>query len=1169
MQCSSCGSDVPAGGRFCPTCGTPQSGGEEERRVVTALFADIVGFTALAEKADPEEVKHLVDRCFERLARDITSFGGVVDKVLGDGIVALFGAPVAHEDDAERAVRAGIRMQQSLHLFNIELGSTMQMRIGINTGEVLVGVSSAGGDYTAMGDVMNSASRLEAHADPGQVIVGPATYSATSEAISYRALGRLEAKGREPILAWRALNAVRPPGARTRRSTHFIGRKRELDFVMAQAKLAIGTNRAQAALVLGEAGIGKTRLIEEAAGALSSSLGARVLEGRSVPYGEANVWWPIAELVRRAFNLASDTPDDQAAIALEASLKGHLGPERTEEAARYTIALLHALGYQTSLRGGDRLRNRAEVSLAITAVLQRELEQRPVVLIMSDIHWAADAIIQLLNRLLTDLARMPLVVMMTSRTEEVPDLLHGRHGSLVLHLGPLDIEAGRDLVAELGVDLPEDVATNLVERSGGNPFFLEELASLVTEHGAAPQADAVAQVASGDLNELPDTLRGIVSARLDALDPRSRTVLEAAAVLGRSGPVFGLKTMLNATQGWDDITPELDDLDRSELLSIASSRFEFRSEMVRDVAYATLTKTVRANLHFNIADFLENEMRASGIMRNSVVVAVAHHYHAAASLADELTDAGGLERDIVEAKALEWSSEAGERALAAGVPSEAESWFSNGLLFALDEGDRARLFLGRARARSDVHDLAGSRRDLGRVDAIEHGDPIITATTLLHRGEVDRKSGDLDRASERLAQAAADLASLEAFVDQSLALRLLGLTESFRSNPEAARVALEESRQVAAGVNDRVGEAWTVQSLAWFWLRAGRLDEAAVLVQEAEEIFTELNDRGGLAWTHGLEAWVAFHSGDRDRAALLVTEVLPDIQRRGDPWAEAVMIGLLASIELWSGHADQARTLAAQSREVAMRADETGLLIESRLVEGRALVSRGRVVEGTGMLEEAFVEAEASGDLEALRRAVVANCSSAARVGEPDRAIRWAARYDADPSDQGVVGDRDLVVSIALALLQRGSVHQAISQLGVLAPTEDHSGLQPIETYANAVGALLAAAAGQQELGMQRADRILSSNGSYLDRVLAHLARGAIAAQGGRPGDRDQSLADARSVLAETDDRITPLLVDLAEGVFSRSEPGQAEAALINLGLDPTGWLRALRCAVDPTLVTG
>ncbi len=1172
MQCSSCGSVVPDDARFCPTCGTQQSGGEEERRVVTALFADIVGFTSLAEKLDPEEVKHLIDRCFERLARDITSFGGVVDKVLGDGIVALFGAPVAHEDDAERAVRAGLRMQQSILAFNSDVGSSMAMRIGINTGEVLVGVSSAGGDYTAMGDVMNSASRLEAHAEPGQVIVGPATHAATSDAISYRALGRLAARGRDPIEAWRALNAVRPPGARTRRATHFIGRKRELDLLLAQARLAFGTRRAQATLILGEAGIGKTRLVEEAAGSLAGMFGARVLEGRSVPYGEANVWWPMAELVRRAYNMTSETPPDEAETAIRAGLVGHLGDGRTEEIERYTIALLHALGYQTHLRGGDRTRNRDEVSLAVTTVLQRELEQRPVVLIMSDIHWAAEAVIDLLSRMLTDLARHPLVIMMTARTEEVPDLLHGRHGSLVLHLGPLDIAAGRDLVAELGVELPDDVAAGLVERSGGNPFFLEELASLVTDHGGEPQTETVAALASGSLQGLPDTLRGIVSARLDALDPRSRTVLEAAAVLGSSGTVGGLAQMMQETQGWTDIGPDLDELDRAELLTITGSRFGFRSEMVRDVAYGTLTKTARANLHQGIAAFLEDEMLNSGVLRNSRIVAIAHHFHAAATLATELNDAGGLDRQAVEAKALEWSLEAGERALAAGVPTEAVTWFTNGLVVASDDLARARLYYGRGRANSEIRALRDARADLEMADSIEHDDPVLRACTLLERGEVDRKNGELDRAADRLGQASSALSELKAYSQQSLALRLLGLAETFRGNLGAAKAAFMESRDVAAAVGDRRAEAWTLQSLAWFWLRSGRLDEASALVQEADAIFTELDDRGGVAWTRGVEAWVAFHSGDRVRAASLVTEVLPDIQRRGDPWAEAVLVGLLASIELWSGRADHSRELAEQSRQLALRAEESGLLIDARLIEGRALVSRGRVAEGTAVLEEAYATAGSLGDRESIRRTVVSNCSSAARLGEPERAIRWAARYDADLSDHGVLGDRDLIVSLALALLQRGAVHEAMSQLELLisagAPGAE-SVLHPTETYANAVGALLAAAAGQPELGLQRADRILASNGSYLDRVFAHLARAAIGVQTGHRADADSALGDARRELAETDDRVTPLLVELADGVFSETDSGPIESALLGLGIDPTGWLRALRCAVDPTLVTG
>src|SRR3954449_9281750 len=214
MLCPSCATQIPADARFCSSCGYAITATQaEERRITTVLFADLVGFTGLAERRDPETVKRLIDSCFQLLVDDITSFGGRVDKIMGDAIVALFGAPVAHEDDAERAVRAALRMQGTLRAYADSLALGVQMRIGVNTGEVLVGALRAGGDYTAMGDVVNAAERLQTAAPPGGILVGPATRSATAGVIRYESVGLVVARGRdEPIAAWLAVEAKAPPG---------------------------------------------------------------------------------------------------------------------------------------------------------------------------------------------------------------------------------------------------------------------------------------------------------------------------------------------------------------------------------------------------------------------------------------------------------------------------------------------------------------------------------------------------------------------------------------------------------------------------------------------------------------------------------------------------------------------------------------------------------------------------------------------------------------------------------------------------------------------------------------------------------------------------------------------------------------------------------------------
>ncbi|MDH3293602.1 MAG: AAA family ATPase, partial [Acidimicrobiia bacterium] len=1000
MTCRTCGATVADGARFCSQCGAAQVE-TDERRVVTVLFADIVGFTALSEQRDPEGVKRLVDRCFQQLAGDISSFGGVVDKVMGDGIIALFGAPTAHEDDAERAVRAALRMQQTLDSIS-DVEVPIRMRIGVNTGEVLVGTSTAGGDYTAMGDVMNTASRLEELAEPGEVLVGVATYQATRAAIRYKPAGLLQAKGREePLQAWVAVEAIRPPGFHRKVSERFVGRQRELAMLEAQARMAFEMKQSQMAVIVGETGQGKTRLVEELASRLHRRYQATVWRGHCVPYGEANVWWPIAEIIRQLFDLDLEADLADVEQAVMAGLNARLSHDALVGIDRTRTALLHALGYVTSLRGGEPTHNRSEVTQAISQMVESELVDRPLIIVIADIHWAGEAVWDLLDRLLNHVNRSELMVLATARDLERPSLFDGRHGTSVIQLGPLHDDSARELLASLQKpgDPPLDDATidDLVARSGGNPYFLEELAGLVL--GRTPVGDGGIRGIYGDL---PDTLRGIIAARLDALDPAERALVEDAAVLGRYGSLPGLRILAKERRGVTDIDPELRRLVDKDLLLIDGPRFEFRSELVRDVAYGTLTKEARAYRHRFIARYLEEQQQ--GRPRTSVVGLIADHYRSAARLSIEVMLMDEAERADLIAKALHWLDLAGDRALAAGESAEAESWFSSGLELATDDLQQANFRYGRAQARCEIHDIAGARDDLHTLKDLAVHDPLLSARALLITGDVSRKAGDLAEAAQQLREAADKLAVLGSTADQALALRLLGLTEMQRSNDSLARQAFEASRDVAARAGDRRSEAWTLQSMAWLAFSQGRIHDANQQASVAIEIFIELGDRSGLAWAQGVQAWVAFHLGQLATAQELVDTLLPSVRRRGDPWAEAMMLNLAASLALWTGRAAEATMLSGEAIEMARRADDTGLEVEAMAVQGRAMVSLGRVTDGSARLEEAFLLADRRRDRFNRRIAIIANCASAARLGEAERALQWASHFDGFHDDLSVVG---------------------------------------------------------------------------------------------------------------------------------------------------------------------
>ena len=389
----------------------------DQRRVVTVVFGDLVGFTSLSERLDPEHVKNLVDRCFDRLAADVRDFGGEVDKILGDGIVALFGATTAHEDDAERAVRAALKMQRTLAEVAENVEHDLRMRVGVNTGEALVGAMRAAGSTTAMGDVVNTASRLQTAASPGEVLVGPATHAATDGVIAYESRGEIGAKGKDlPVAAWRALEPKLPPGRRPRRvDVPVIGREHELFLLHHALETSFTHRRALFTLLIGEPGLGKTRIAEELAGWAAEDHGAVILHGRCVPYGEANVWWPIAEAVRHGCGVDQGDPEPIANAATALRVASAFDRRDDDpEVIRTTNGLLFLMGYgeQGELAPASA---HEEAIRSLVAYIDAATATRPLLLQLSDVHWADDRVLELLDDLFERLHHRPAAVIATAR----------------------------------------------------------------------------------------------------------------------------------------------------------------------------------------------------------------------------------------------------------------------------------------------------------------------------------------------------------------------------------------------------------------------------------------------------------------------------------------------------------------------------------------------------------------------------------------------------------------------------------------------------------------------------------------------------------------------------------------------------------------------------------
>jgi class 3 adenylate cyclase/tetratricopeptide (TPR) repeat protein len=1175
--CPGCGADIPDGARFCPNCGTDLQARGDERRVVTVLFADLVGFTALSEYRDPEQVKRLVDRCFERLVVDIEAFGGRVDKIVGDAILALFGAPIAHEDDAERAVRAALQFHRTLDEARADLGVDVRLRVGVNTGEVLVGSLRAGGDYTAMGDVVNTAQRLQSAAEPGQVLVGQATYLATRRVVTYRSVGTILAKGRNaPVSAWVAEGARLPPGYRPdRHRAPLVGRDDEVALLSHTLDLAVGQRRAALLLLVGDAGVGKSRVVEEVAEVARGCHDGIVLQGRCVPYGEANVWWPLAEAVRSGCNLEPGDDQETATDKVRAVVTGVTGTG--DETDRIVEGLLHLLGFDV-LRGIDAARARDQATGALLTFAAAVARQRPLVVVLSDLHWADSAVLGVLEDLLERNARQPIVVLATARPvlAERWSPPEGGHHSVTVHVDPLDRDAATQVLHLLADDktvaLDETVVAELLDRAGGNPLFLEELVSWLDEARSTA---------------LPDTLRGLVAARLDGLTSQERLVLEDAAVLGSSGHVEWLATMHREAHGGDGgVRSALGGLQVKDLLALDGESWEFRSEVVREVTYGTMTKERRAKVHAGIAWWLEREERPH---HDAVVDRIAHHYARAAALTAELGGSAGVPRDV-GGRAVRWLRSAGDRATQADTPRRAARLFSEALTV-LDSGvtsaavedadpadtaDRIALLLARSAAYAELREVEPARADADAARALAEaaGDEraavratVAVADAALRGGSSDEAEALLDEALTR-AEAAGDDEG------RATALRVRGFAALLCNDPETAIASLEPARELYAALGDRRGLAWALQNLSWAHFVAGRIDDAEALLHDSAALFADLGDRGGLGWAMGLLAFTRFHSGYPDEAEAMAEQVFSGAEAAGDRWAVGMGQVLTASIRLWTGRAESAIERAREALATFDAIDDDYGRVQAQLPLGRALVTAGRVAEGFAVLEQVRASLLPSHSPRFTEFSATGLLSAAVQVGDRDRATAAVAVLPAQElssDDLATAGTSEHLVSRALLALQCGHPGDA---LDLLRDLDRAIGERSTVGYPGAVTALALAAAGRVDDALAAAQMVeVDDRSTYLDRSWAGLAAGAAAARCGHRAAVDVRFPELCARVDATDDRIAQAVVRLGWAMALEVVGDAAASSLLaessdrfaSLGIDAAGWAAVIQQAVGLT----
>ena len=1140
----------------------------DERRIVTVLFADLVGYTALSESMDPEQVKHLVDVCFERLVADIDAFGGRVDKIIGDAIVALFGAPVAHEDDAERAVRAALRMHQTLGAASSELGTVVRMRIGVNSGEVLVGALRAGGDYTAMGDVVNTASRLQTAASPGEVLVGEATFAATRRSLRYEAVEPIALKGKEGLVsAWRATDAVAPPGYRPDRNrAPLVGRQAETGLLRHSIDNAVGNARASLVLVLGEAGVGKSRLAEELAARAQSDHDALVLEGRCVPYGEANVWWPVADALRRGCGIrAADSSDASRALA-RASVVLALGEEAPGgDVERVLQGLAYLMGYESELHHIDATRAREQATEAVVRYAEGFASQRPVILVLSDLHWADDLVLGLVETLMERMASQRFVVLATARptVEESWQIPHGRHNLVILTLDPLSSEASAQLLRELaGEGLGNELTAALLARSDGNPFFLEELVSLLSDSALTGAGDAAPLSSEGMVN-LPDTLRGLVAARLDALAPAERRLIEDCAVLGRRGSVSAIRVMARVHSGIDEVGPLLESLQATELMTLSEvgdeSVWAFRSDLVREVAYGMLTKADRARTHEGIAMWLEENEDPDS---DATLTRLAYHYVRAAQLTGELNPIGEGGSEVQE-RAFLWLERAAARASDAEISLVAKQLYSEGIeLLAGEPGERHRAFLcGRARASAALRDMVSARADArGAIAEARAAGPDARAGLglgLLTLAEVEQKESNWEAAELVLLEAAEIFMSLGDPRGEAEVLRWQGFVALGRQDYEQATELLEQALARFEQLNDRRGIAWARQNLGWCAHNSGQMERAEVLLRRSAATFEDLGDEGGLRWAQGLLGLNRLQQGYFHEADGIFEELLQNDRGAGDRWGVGQLLILSGSTRLWTGRANGAIERAREAQVLFQAIDDREGLAQADWLLARALLPSGRLQDGIDLMEgiardHRLVGARVSmfvqlGDVEGAR-AVLAGAD------EPGSLAGGVGAVAGNPFEVGIGFD-------ALLLLMEGDVAGAVLLLTT-------GGDQSLPSQQCVLALVYAAAGSLDDALLAVAECTANVRGTYFDHMLAGIARGMVLTQRADHG-AVAVFEQVTAALDLTEDKLSQAIAGLARAISAEALPladaaAQTEEAsrrLAALGLGDTAWRPAFRLA--------
>jgi len=1023
--CASCGAANDPSVRFCTQCGTPFEAAAEaaapvapaaERRLVSVIFADLVGFTAVSESRDPEETRELLSRYFDTCRRLIGLYGGTVEKFIGDAVMAVWGTPVATEDDAERAVRAALDLVAAVSALGDEVGAPgLSARAGVLTGEAAVNVGAEGQGMVA-GDLVNTASRIQSVAEPGSVFVGDATRRATEQTVAYESAGEHELKGKqEPLSLWRAQRIVSARRGELKSDgleAPFVGREREVRQLKELFHACSEEGRAHLVSITGIAGIGKSRLAWEFY-KYFDGIAETVYwhRGRCLAYGEGVTYWALADMVRMRCQIAEDDQPSVALDKLQATLSEHLLDEEERRFVEPALAQLLGAGE------GEDAADRQELFAAWRLFFERLSDTYPAVLVFEDLQWADASLLDFVEYLLEWSRSHRLYVITLAR----PELLEkrqtwgaGQRSFTSIYLEPLGEPAMEELLAGLVPGMPEPLRAQILARAEGVPLYAVETVRMLLDRGLLAQEGSTYRVV-GEVEDLevPETLHALIAARLDGLSEDERHLLQDGAVLGKSFSRGALAALARRDEA--DLAPPLASLVRKEVLSLQADarspehgNYGFLQDLVRRVAYDTLSRHDRKSRHLAVADQL-----AGSPSEEEVAEVIASHLLAAYEAVPEAKDAEEL-----KGRAAAALVRAGERASSLGAFAEAQRYFEQAEELAVDERARADLAARAGEVAWRANKPEECRALLERAHSAyeELADPVAAARVASRLADADFIDGHPPQAVKRLEPALAALETAEASQDIASVAAQLGRYLYFSGDHERALPYLERALTLAEALDqpETLAEAMNTKGVLLFNPRQ-RPREGIILLEGAIAVAVEhdLHPAALRAYNNfGAFLWVL---GDFRAAIVNADRALQLARRVGDRQWESTFVagpaGMFMMLGLWD--------------EALARTAEAAALAENEFVRGL-------------MLQVAPIYLH-RGELEGLRR-LLAESESVSRSENAS----WAALYAlAEGALHRAEGRRDEAVAAverALALRAIAAGSQAVIRFEAIDLVGDFAG---------------------------------------------------------------------------------------------------------------------------------